>query len=45
MKRVCGLILFSMGAGMTLILIFPKSFFWVCVTVVCLVIGYNLFCG
>ncbi|MEG2870673.1 MAG: hypothetical protein RR875_03870 [Clostridium sp.] len=44
MKRLCGLILFSMGVGMTLILIFPKCFLWVCVAVLCLIAGYNLFC-
>ncbi|MBS6516837.1 MAG: hypothetical protein KH353_01365 [Clostridium sp.] len=45
MKRVFGLVLFSAGAGMTFILIFPKSFFCVCISVVFLVIGYNLFCS
>lgn len=45
MKRLCGLILFSIGIGMTLILIFPKNFLWVCTAVSLLIIGYNLFCG
>lgn len=44
MRRLCGLILFSMGCGMTLILIFPKNFIWVCVACLCLTAGYNLFC-
>lgn len=45
MKRLCGLMLFFMGVGMTLILIFPKNFIWVCVAASCLIIGYNLFCS
>lgn len=45
MKRVFGLALFSAGAGMTFILIFPKSFFCVCISAVCLIVGYNLFCS
>lgn len=43
-RRLCGLILFSMGSGMTLILIFPKNFLWVCIAGLCLIAGYNLFC-
>ncbi len=45
MKRLCGLVLFSVGIGMTVILIFPKNFFWVCITITLLVIGYHLFCN
>ncbi|MGI6053336.1 MAG: hypothetical protein ACOYA8_00565 [Clostridium sp.] len=44
MKRLCGLILFSMGVGMTLILIFPKNFLWVCTAALLLIVGYHLFC-
>ncbi len=44
MRRLFGLMLFSAGVGMTLVLIFPKSFLWVCAAVFCLILGYNLFC-
>lgn len=43
MRRLCGLILFSIGVGMTLILIFPKNFLWVCIAILFMVLGYNLF--
>jgi hypothetical protein len=44
-KRLCGLILFAVGFGMALILIFPKNFFWVCTAIGCLIVGYNMFCS
>lgn len=44
MKRLCGLMLFSVGVGMTLVLIFPKNFIWVCVDGTVLLLGYHMFC-
>lgn len=44
MKRLCGLILFSVGTGMTWVLILPKSFPLVLIAIVLLIAGYNLFC-
>lgn len=45
MRRLCGLVIFSVGIGMMLVLIFPKNFFWCCAAISFLIIGYNLFCG
>ncbi|HIR05299.1 MAG TPA: hypothetical protein IAB28_04960 [Candidatus Copromonas faecavium] len=45
MKRLCGLMIFCIGAGMVCTLIFPKSFFMVLLAVACLILGYNLFCS
>lgn len=45
MSRVCGLFLFGIGMGLFIALIFPKSFFMVLVAGLCLLAGYNLFCG
>ena len=42
MKRLFGLVLFSMGFGMTLVLIFPKNFLWVSIAL--MIVGYNMFC-
>lgn len=44
MKRLCGLMLFCIGIGMTWVLILPKSFLLVVIAVGLMVIGYNLFC-
>lgn len=44
MKRLCGLMLFSVGVGMTWVLIVPKSFRMVVFAIAFLIIGYNLFC-
>ena len=43
MKRVCGLMLFCFGAGMTVLLFIPETFGTLAFIVGCLVIGYNLF--
>ena len=43
MKRVCGLMLFCFGAGMTVLLYIPETFGTLAFIVGCLVIGYNLF--
>lgn len=45
MKRLCGLMLFCIGVGMTCVLILQKSFLLVMITILFLIIGYNLFCG
>ncbi len=45
MKRLCGLILFWIGFGMAFMIIVPTNFFTVCLALICLIIGYNLFCG
>ena len=44
MKRLCGLMLFCIGIGMTWVLILPKSFLLVVIAVGLMIIGYNLFC-
>lgn len=44
MRRLCGLMLFCIGIGMALVLIFPKCFFIVCIAILLLILGYNLFC-
>ena len=45
MSRVCGLFLFGVGIGLVIALIFPKTFFMVIMAALCLLAGYNLFCG
>ena len=44
MKRLFGLVLVSMGFGMTLVLIFPKNFLWVSIAISLMIVGYNMFC-
>ncbi|MDO4295454.1 MAG: hypothetical protein Q4D90_04765 [bacterium] len=43
MRHVCGLAFFCCGIGMAIVLIVPKTFLTVLVTIGVLVIGYNLF--
>lgn len=43
MKRLCGLMLFCVGVGMTWVLILPKSFLLVLVACALMIAGYNLF--
>ncbi len=38
-----GFLLFWLGAGMFLALVFPKCFFMVLAAGLCMLIGYNLF--
>ena len=45
MRRVCVLVLFCMGIGLFVALIFPKTFLMVVAAALCLLAGYNLFCG
>ena len=44
MKRLCGLMIFCTGVGMTWVLILPKSFVMVVIAISLLILGYNLFC-
>ncbi|BFL47169.1 hypothetical protein K420107F6_24580 [Lactonifactor longoviformis] len=44
MCRLIGFLLFWVGVGMLIALIFPKCFFIVLVAAGCLLGGYNLFC-
>lgn len=44
MKRLCGLMIFCIGAGMTWVLIIPKSFLMVLLAISLLIAGYNMFC-
>lgn len=44
MKRLCGLMVFCIGVGMTWVLIIPKSFLMVLMAIALLIAGYNLFC-
>lgn len=44
MRRVCGLMLFCFGSGMTLLLFIPETITTILFIVACLVLGYNLFC-
>jgi len=44
MKRVCGLMLFCFGMGMTLLLFIPETITTLFFIIICLVAGYHLFC-
>lgn len=45
MRRILGLALFFLGVGIVIALIVPKCFMIALVAAMCLLIGYNLFCG
>lgn len=45
MRKVCGLIIFSFGAGMAFMLFFRKTILVVALIVFILLVGYNLFCN
>lgn len=45
MRRLCGLLLFSVGFGMIWVLILPDTFCLVVAAVGLMILGYNLFCG
>ncbi|MCD8120928.1 MAG: hypothetical protein LUE65_01635 [Clostridiales bacterium] len=45
MKRVFGLMLFSFGAGMALLLFIPETLSTLVFILACLTVGYYLFCG
>ena len=44
MKRVCGLMLFCFGIGMTLLLFIPETLATLIFIIGCLTLGYHLFC-
>lgn len=44
MRRVCGLMLFCFGVGMTLLLFIPRTVNTLFFVVGCLTVGYYLFC-
>ncbi|MCI6732125.1 MAG: hypothetical protein MR487_07370 [Lachnospiraceae bacterium] len=44
MKQLFGLVLFSFGAGMALMIFLPENFWVVLMISVILIIGFNLFC-
>lgn len=45
MKRVVGFALFFLAAGMLVEMILPNVFIGFILVFVCLIVGYNLFCG
>ena len=44
MRRLCGLMVFCIGVGMTWVLILPKTFLLVLRAIAMLILGYNMFC-
>ena len=42
MKRLCGLMLFCVGFGMTWALVLPTTFFLVLTAAALMIVGYNL---
>ncbi|MCD8330412.1 MAG: hypothetical protein LUC27_07010 [Lachnospiraceae bacterium] len=45
MKKLIGLILFSIGVGMILMLLLPLRFWVLLLMTSLLLVGYNLFCS
>jgi len=45
MRRLCGLMLFCIGTGMSVVLVLEDSFVLVMIAIVLLIMGYHLFCG
>lgn len=45
MKRMCGFILFWVAIGMTIMLFITNGFIAICIIILCLILGYNLFCN
>lgn len=45
MKKVVGFALFFIAVGMLIMLLLPNVFFAVFLIFICLIVGYNLFCG
>lgn len=43
MKRICGFILFWLGIGIVIGLYLEASFILICILIVLILIGYNLF--
>ena len=44
MKRVMGFAIFFIAVGMVLAMLLPSTFVEVLVILICLLLGYNLFC-
>lgn len=44
-RRIIGLVMFSVGAGMVLMLLLPERFSVLLFIAVLLIAGYNLFCS
>ncbi|MFQ7311558.1 MULTISPECIES: hypothetical protein [Sellimonas] len=44
MKRILGFALFMIAAGMILMMFLPNLFAEICILVLCIVLGYCLFC-
>lgn len=44
MKKLIGYTLFWMGIGMIIVIIIPNAFCELIAVVICLMLGYNLFC-
>lgn len=45
MHKLCGFALFWLAVGMTLSLLIESTFFVVCIIIICLIVGFNLFCS
>lgn len=44
MKRVCGFAIFFIALGIIIGIILPNTFIEVLIIMICLLLGYNLFC-
>ncbi|MDD3217910.1 MAG: hypothetical protein PHC41_01950 [Lachnospiraceae bacterium] len=45
MTHLIGFILFWIGTGMLIALLFPKSFLLFMISICLMIVGYNLFCS
>lgn len=45
MKKVIGFALFFVAVGMLIMMIMPNIFLGIVAVFICLILGYNLFCG
>lgn len=45
MKKVIGFALFFIAVGMLIMLMLPNVFVGLALISICLIVGYNLFCG
>lgn len=44
MKRVCGFAIFFISIGIIIGMMLPNTFIEVLIVMICLLLGYNLFC-
>jgi len=44
-KRMIGFILFWIAIGMTIMLFITNGILAICIIILCLLLGYNLFCN